>query len=57
MDFGYHRTTGLLGGLFPAPFYHLSGLFPAPLCHGSVFGELGRTTEFAERPESMQACP
>ena len=29
---------------------HLGGLFPTPLYHGSVFGELSRTAEFAERP-------
>ena len=40
------QTTGFLGGLFPTPLYH-----------GSVFGELSRTAELAERPASMQACP
>ena len=36
---------------------HFGGLFPTPLYHGSVFGELSRTAELAERPTSMQACP
>ena len=32
---------------------HLGGLFQAPLYHGSVFGELSRTAELAERPASL----
>ena len=44
---GFRRAaTGLLGGLFPTPPYH-----------GSVFVELSRTAELAERPASMQAYP
>ena len=41
---GLHRAaTGILGGLFRTPLYH-----------GSVFGELSRTAELAERPASIQ---
>ena len=60
VDSGFHRTKGLLGGLFPAPLYHpalagtppeegnwnyLGRLFQTRLYHGSA--------ELAERPTSL----